>query len=373
MDISELEQRVEELEFENKLLMRAQDSVMIVFDENGVITLSNNPARLFFNVNKIIGKTYKKVVKIPEVLKLIKSAEKSGEYLKKEVIIVQESDSFQLGEERCLSISVKPLKGEVEGNFTRVLIFDNTDQHRVDQVRKDFLANASHELRTPLAIINGYVETLMDKDVLSETDTSIRFLGIMKKHGARLAQIIEEMLIISKLESDDTNTLKLSSFRVKDLVEDVLVNLDSFIKENKVKVKIKMSEPNLSIEADRFYWYQIIFNLMENAIKQNPKKKLNIKVGCTQCKSGDVKIWISDDGVGIPASDLPYIFRRFYRVEKHHSQKKIKGTGLGLSIVKRAVEAHGGTIVCDSVQGQLTRFTVRLPKEARVDDIAEVA
>ena len=238
-------------------------------------------------------------------------------------------------------------------------------------MRKDFIANASHELRTPLAIINGYVETLMDEDIIEDTETSQHFLGIMKKHGQRLTRIIEEMLLITKLESGVKNTLNYEPFRLKEIIDECIVHLDQMIKEKGVIVKIKMDEPDLTIEADKFYWSQILFNLVENAIKQNPERQLKVKIGCTQCKrTGKIKIWVSDNGVGIPAADLPYIFRRFYRVEKHHSQYKIKGTGLGLSIVKRAVEAHQGTIKCDSIQDQLTRFSISLPPTMRVEDLS---
>ena len=116
------------------------------------------------------------------------------------------------------------------------------------------------------------------------------------------------------------------------------------------------------ITGDRFYWTQILFNLVENALKQNPNSELKVSVVAEQLE-GEVRISICDDGMGIPADDLPYIFKRFYRVEKHHSQKQVKGTGLGLSIVRRAIEAHGGTIEASSTPGQKTCFNIRLPVE----------
>jgi signal transduction histidine kinase len=105
-----------------------------------------------------------------------------------------------------------------------------------------------------------------------------------------------------------------------------------------------------------------LFNLIENALKQNPFKDLKIEVGAEDVDKY-VRIWVSDNGVGIPSADLPHIFRRFYRVEKHHSQMEIKGTGLGLSIVKRAIEAHQGTITVSSTPGRETKFLMTIPKE----------
>ena len=113
------------------------------------------------------------------------------------------------------------------------------------------------------------------------------------------------------------------------------------------------------IRGDRFYWDQILFNLIENALKENKPGNLVISVTMERDGAASV-IRIADNGIGIPRADLPFIFKLFYRVAKHHSQK-IKGTGLGLSIVRRAVEAHGGTIGVDSTLGLETVFTIRLP------------
>jgi signal transduction histidine kinase len=124
------------------------------------------------------------------------------------------------------------------------------------------------------------------------------------------------------------------------------------------------------IRGDRFYWDQIFFNLIENALKENKPGNLRLTVSMEREGEGCV-IRVADNGIGIPRADLPFIFKRFYRVAKHHSQK-IKGTGLGLSIVRRAVEAHGGTIGVDSTLGLETVFTIRLP-DYRPEPAAEGA
>lgn len=355
------DEKIRLLEFENRLILKAQESVMFVLDQTGVVTIANKQAREFFK-KELIGRPFEKVVHIPEVYEVISEAIEKEQVIKKDLVVRLASDAFQLGEERSLFVYVKPLIAEGEGGYTRVQVTDTTEQYRTDQVRKDFIANASHELRTPLAIINGYVETLLDEDVLSDKETSMRFLKIMKKHGHRLGRIIEEMLLISRLESGASNVLKYDAFLLKDCISECLEHLGPLIKDKNAKVKVNLKDPEVTLEADRFYWNQILFNLIENAIKQNIKDKLKIVVGAKVCKdSGDLTIWVEDDGVGIPAEDLPFIFRRFYRVEKHHSQHKVKGTGLGLSIVKRAVEAHEGTIHCDSVKNKMTKFTINLP------------
>ena len=129
---------------------------------------------------------------------------------------------------------------------------------------------------------------------------------------------------------------------------------------------VEIEPEGLTMKGDRFYWTQILFNLVENALKQNTDSPLQISV-LVKVHDDMLNISVCDDGVGIPAGDLPFIFKRFYRVEKHHSQKEIKGTGLGLSIVRRAIEAHGGTIDATSNPGQQTSFNIAIPIEAGVE------
>jgi two-component system, OmpR family, phosphate regulon sensor histidine kinase PhoR len=124
---------------------------------------------------------------------------------------------------------------------------------------------------------------------------------------------------------------------------------------------VHMPDDKIIIDGDRFYWTQVLFNLVENALKQNPHPGLRVEVGCVTVDH-QYHIWVADNGIGIPSADLPHIFRRFYRVEKHHSQREIKGTGLGLSIVKRAIEAHGGSISVTSTPGRDTRFSIVVPQ-----------
>jgi len=269
-------------------------------------------------------------------------------------------------------IDAAPLESDVEEGLTRVVIRDVTTEYQADQVRRDFVANASHELRTPMAIINGYLENLLDDDLLEDPVMARKFMETMRKHGQRISRLVEDMLVISKMESGDAMLLNLEEFRVRECVRDVRERLDPMISRQSAAVHIDEIPDDLSMRGDRFYWTQIIFNLVENALKQNPDSPVEVVVSAEQ-GDGEVKISVCDNGVGIPADDLPYIFKRFYRVEKHHSQSEVKGTGLGLSIVRRAIEAHGGEITASSTPGQETCFHITVPdKEAEVS-LGEVA
>ena len=264
-------------------------------------------------------------------------------------------------------IDAGPIDSELSNDLIRVIIRDATSEHQADQIRKDFVANASHELRTPLAIINGYLENLVEDDLVDDPATARRFLTIMRKHGDRIARIVEDMLLISRLESGEASNLKLKPFEFEACTHDVLERLEPVIAAQNAEVTINSETSELSIFGDRFYWTQILFNLVENALKQNSDRPLKVEVGSRRTEDGSVCLWVADNGVGIPSADLPFIFRRFYRVEKHHSQGEIKGTGLGLSIVKRAIEAHGGDIAVSSTPGQETRFEIILPPDAVVE------
>lgn len=249
------------------------------------------------------------------------------------------------------------------GRGAWVLIRDITRQAETEQIRRDFVANASHELRTPLSIINGYLEMLDEDEGMNlDEEAARRSIHTMRNHCDRITQIVEDMLTISKLESR-SELLKREVFDVADSIRNSIEQLQAICDSQKASIKVKIPEGEHLIEGDRFYWDQIFFNLIENALKQNPKSGLKITVHVTQAKD-QLQIDISDNGVGIPSEDLPNIFQRFYRVEKHHA-KTIKGTGLGLSIVKRAIEAHHGSISATSEPGIKTTFTIIVPTSDR--------
>ncbi len=257
---------------------------------------------------------------------------------------------------RVFEIEASPLPNHPESGCW-VMVRDITERVITEQVRKDFVANASHELRTPLTLISGYIETLED-GVIDDRETAMHSLGIMNKHSKRIVRIIEDMLTISKLESGQS-PVRLEPFDVAECVTDVVENLASLIEEKNAKVEFDSARSDCSMVGDRFYWDQIFMNLIENALKQNQRPGLKVTVSF-RCDGENHIFTVTDDGIGIPRADLPYVFKRFYRGAKHHSQE-VKGTGLGLSIVKRAVEAHGGQIHVESTPGRATTFTLEVP------------
>ena len=351
----------------NRLLDALGDAFLLV-DAEANIRFANEAARALFGHRELLNRPVSEAFLDPRLADALLRCLATGEPVQSRVVLPQQTSPRGDLETRGVNawiIDAAQLSNPTGGETTtRVIIRDVTAEHQIEQVRKDFVANASHELRTPLAIINGYLENLIDDNMIEEPEMARRFLTIMRKHADRISRIVEDMLVISRLESGEANALKVEPFKFRSCVKDVLERLESVIRNQHAEMTVTMPDPDLILQGDRFYWTQVLFNLVENALKQNPYSGLRVEIGCE--RAGDnIRIWVSDNGVGIPSADLAHIFRRFFRVEKHHSQQEIKGTGLGLSIVKRAIEAHGGTISVTSVPGSETKFLITVPRELR--------
>jgi two-component system, OmpR family, phosphate regulon sensor histidine kinase PhoR len=359
---------------ERDTLLDALGDAFMLVDADARVLFANKAARTLFRGRDLTGRTIHEAFLDQRLAAALMRCLDTGEATVTRAVLAQQSSPLGDQERRGMNAWVidaaRLSDSPADEPTTRVVIRDVTNEYQTEQIRKDFVANASHELRTPLAIINGYLENLIDDDLLDDKELSRRFLKVMRKHTERISRIVEDMLVISRLESGEAASLKVKPFRIRSCVNDVLERLESVIHNQEASIRIEMPDLDISMAGDRFYWTQVLFNLVENALKQNPRPRLTVTVGCSRDEHS-TRIWVADDGVGIPSADLPHIFRRFYRVEKHHSQEEIKGTGLGLSIVKRAIEAHGGTIQVTSIPGQDTRFTMEVPHDAEARLLAE--
>jgi two-component system phosphate regulon sensor histidine kinase PhoR len=359
------EQDLKHAQDEHNDLLDALGDAFIIVDEGANIRFANAAARDLFKGRLLVGRPVREAFLDPRLAEALLECLETGEPVQSRVVLPQQTsplgDLETRGNNAWIIDAAKLADSSGSNPKTRVVIRDVTSEHQLDQVRKDFVANASHELRTPLAIISGYLENLLDDEMLNEPEIAKRFLGVMRKHTERISRIVEDMLVISKLESGEASAIKIEPFKIRSCVNDVLERLESLISSQSATVDVALHDENLTLQGDRFYWTQVLFNLIENALKQNPYKDLRVEVGSSETDK-KIHIWVSDNGLGIPSADLPYIFRRFYRVEKHHSQQEVKGTGLGLSIVKRSIEAHDGNISVTSIPGQETKFLITIPK-----------
>ena len=244
-----------------------------------------------------------------------------------------------------------------EGVRGAIAVFhDITRLKELEIIRQDFVANVSHELRTPLTTIKGYAETLLEGALKEEV--AFQFVQVIKRHTDRLTKIVEDLLMLSKIESKEFQ-LKIEFISLPDFINDVI----DFVKETAEKKKISISQSKITssqaVGADRNYLEQIFINLLDNAIKYTHEGG-KVTISAIEKDKREIQFSIEDDGMGIPREDIPRIFERFYRVDKGRSQE-LGGTGLGLSIVKHLVQAHGGRVWVESQLGEGSTFYFTLP------------
>ena len=242
-----------------------------------------------------------------------------------------------------------------------VFVFhDVTAIRRLEKVRKDFVANVSHELRTPLTSIKGYVEALLD-GAKDQPDEAQRFLGIILKQADRLNLIIEDLLQLSQIESGQV-AFKQEPVRMDGLVERTVAMIKPLADKKRHEVSVSLPIGLPSVLGDEERLAQVLANLLDNAVKYTPEGGRIVVSGRAfgTGHTGRVELCVADTGVGIPESDRPRVFERFYRVDKARS-RELGGTGLGLSIVKHIVEAHHGAIWVEANRPAGSRFVFRLP------------
>jgi len=226
----------------------------------------------------------------------------------------------------------------------------------LEVVRQDFVANVSHELRTPLAIFRGYLETLADNPEMPREDAQ-RILDTMKRHSDRLNALVEDLLILTRLESRQMET-EFSTIRVEAFFRQLVRDWGNRANSGAVEIAIDLPDDLPPLDADAFRLEQVMFNLLENAVAySNPPRQIVLSAALCE---GRMEMRVADNGIGIPPADLPHIFERFYRVDKGRSRSS-GGTGLGLSIVKHIIQSHGGTVHAESEVGRGTTIVLRLP------------
>jgi len=226
------------------------------------------------------------------------------------------------------------------------------------QAKKDFVSNVSHELKTPIAVLKGVIETLYNEE---QDINKKKFLQMALKRINQMDSLINDLLIIARLESQEYKVIK-TPLKLKALIISVYEDLYPLIKEKNIEFINHVPE-NLILEADENKMLILLKNLIENAIKYN-KEGGKVEINAYKTKNNYIVIEVKDTGIGIPKKSLPLIFERFYRVDKSRS-RNVGGTGLGLSIVKHIAEAHKGKVKVESELGKGSTFKVFLPAKAK--------
>ena len=358
---TQLRNKIEEISNEKDYLqtiLKGMTEGVLVVDGRDRILMVNDALRQLLSLSTdVLDRMPLEIIRNAELEGAIRKAIQYGEN------VALELDLNKSGE-KTIEVSVVSIhpsstrtEEDSEGIRGAVAVFhDITRLKQLEKIRQDFVANVSHELRTPLTTIKGYAETLLD-GALKE-DLASQFVQVIKRHTDRLTKIVEDLLMLSKIETKEFQ-LKMEMISLPNLIDDII----DFLKEPAEKKKISLSRheihSSLAIRADRSYLEQVLINLLDNAIKYTPEGG-RVIVSAVEKDSKDIQFSIEDNGIGIPNEDLSRIFERFYRVDKGRS-KELGGTGLGLSIVKHLVQAHGGRVWVDSQLGKGSTFYFTLP------------
>lgn len=331
------------------------ESGLVLIDEKGYIHLVNRKFISMFgkSTEDYIGYLYYDVLENEEIHRVIQDLFLQEAHVK-ELFSTKSSQELR----NYYEIVGAPIFNERNMLKGAVLvIYDITEFKQLEVMRKDFVANVSHELKTPITSIRGFAETLLDG---AQEDEKARehFLEIIFKESKRIQLLIDDLLILSKIEKDEPQ-LNLETFYVKDLIYELLPLFTQRAKQGAIELQQSIDDEAV-LEADKDKIKQVLLNIFMNAINYTPAGgKVFISV---QDQPTEVLIEITDTGIGIEKEALPRIFERFYRVDKDRS-RETGGTGLGLAIVKHIIEAHRGTIEVQSEVGKGSTFSIYLPKQ----------
>ncbi len=251
--------------------------------------------------------------------------------------------------------------GQIEGVV--VVLQDITEQKKLDDMRKEFVANVSHELRTPLTTVKSYTETLID-GAIDDKEIAMEFLSIIDSEADRMAFLVRDLLQLTRFDNKQVR-LDITEIEMNEF-------LSVTVRQNKIHAEAKHqeltfepSESMVIVFGDRDRVGQVVNNIVTNAIKYS-LEQAKIRIYITE-DDQYFKICVKDTGMGISREDLPRIFERFYRVDKARS-RAMGGTGLGLAIAKEIMESHGGRLTAESEYGKGTTMTMWFPKERPVLD-----
>jgi two-component system, OmpR family, phosphate regulon sensor histidine kinase PhoR len=330
-------------------ILSSMEEGLLAVDHRGVVLLANESLSTALGLRDPVGRHYLEAVRHREVAALVEEVLRTGQRLEAEV------DLHHL--RRVYALAAGPFPG-VEGapHGGLVTFHDITHARRLDQVRRDFVANASHELRTPLTSIRGFVEALED-GALSEPERGQRFLGKIRVHAERMATLVADLLELSRLEAGERQ-LEVERLDPAEVAEDVALSLEKAAAERRVTVSVTGRE-KAEVETDREALRRILDNLVENGVKYTREGgRVDVRVAATA--EGGATVEVADDGPGIAPEHLTRIFERFYRVDKARS-REVGGTGLGLSIVRHLAESLSAKVAVESAAGRGARFILTLP------------
>lgn len=349
-----LRSRIQDLESEKgkvSVILSHMNEGVIAIDRRRHCVMANPAAEKIFDFSAMnaLGKSLIEITRHPQLERLVDHAFQDKRTISAEIL-------FSGKTKKTLYVNVIVLDAHVRDIGAILVFHDRTELRRLENVRKEFVANVSHELRTPLTSIKGFIETLLS-GASKDPATSEKFLRIISEDTDRLGRLVEDILTLGEIEQGAA-PIKKEALDLSLELPSILERLKTQLKEKNIAIETRISGTPLRLSGDKDKVHQVFFNLIHNAIKFN-KPDGKITLSADQGPEGTT-ISIEDTGIGIPEEAQSRIFERFFRVDKERS-KELGGTGLGLAIVKHIMEAHGGRISCQSTPGQGSRFSVFFP------------
>jgi two-component system phosphate regulon sensor histidine kinase PhoR len=338
-------------------ILGAMPDAAIVVDRSFVVLRYNAAAQHLFNLLQT-GSPIEQVVRDPELFSAVAHALEFAE--------TREAHLASRGAaEQRLTAVVTPVRGSSKQRVPAaalITVRDESEQHRMLEMRTDFVANASHELRTPLASVRAFIETLQGPARNDEAARQ-RFLPLMAEQAERMTRLIDDLLLLSRVE-EKANLRPTGRVDVGEVIADAVRTMAPAAKARSMTINVAPGAETLVVRGERDELFQVFQNIIENAVKYG-RDGGSIKVSMAKGDARDgeaarVLIAIADDGPGIAPDHLPRLTERFYRVSAEHS-RRVGGTGLGLAIVKHIVNRHGGELAIESVVGTGTTVRVVLP------------
>lgn len=350
-----LQRITKEQEMHNDRLITVIENMgipLVLIDDKGFLKMTNQIYNDVFRVTdeEVIEKNYLDVIEHIEIKQIVEEVFLTEQKIRKQIIV-------PIGIHRkhfeVYGAPIISFHNEWKGI---VLVFhDITDIKKLEQIRKDFVANVSHELKTPITSIKGFSETLLDGAMYDEK-TLESFLKIILKESDRLKSLTQDLLELSKIEQEGFK-LNIGTVNCLELINEVKESLNKKADDKQIQFEVHGEE--VVIEGDQPRLQQVFVNLISNALAYTPPKgRVDVYIKDMRDK---VEISVKDTGIGIRKEEIPRVFERFYRVDKARSRYS-GGTGLGLAIVKHLIEAHHGEIYVSSKQGKGSTFTVKLLK-----------
>jgi two-component system phosphate regulon sensor histidine kinase PhoR len=337
---------------ELEAILDAMSEAVLALDSSLAITIANPSAEALFGLDgQLAGRGLLEATRSSALHEVAADCLLSGERRAVEI-------ALYLPSERFFQALAAPLNGRTKAAGVVLVLNDITELRRLERVRRDFVANVSHELRTPVQLVKGFAETLRESGS-RDPEQADRFLGIIERNAARMESLISDLLSLASLEREGRERLDAERSNIEPILAAAREAILPKAQARETELIVECPE-GLQAKVNAGLLEQAIVNLIDNAVKYSQPKKI-VRI-IARAQEGLLIIEVKDQGIGIPARDLPRVFERFYRVDKARS-RELGGTGLGLAIVRHIAIAHGGKASVESYEGEGSTFSITLPLE----------